>query len=59
MCGIFGFVSGANGEGLETKQFRSLVRDSKRRGQDSSGLLHCSRQGLYEVTRADFDSSKD
>lgn len=55
MCGIFGFVAGSEAEGLKTKHFRSLVRDSKRRGQDSSGLLQCSQKGPYELLRADFD----
>jgi glucosamine--fructose-6-phosphate aminotransferase (isomerizing) len=49
MCGIFGIISKA----INKTDLRQLVRHSKQRGVDSSGLVHL-KSGVYHVDRADY-----
>lgn len=54
MCGIFGVIS----DGIdETTSLRSLANHARQRGKDSSGLIEY-REGIYSVTRADYDIKK-
>jgi glucosamine--fructose-6-phosphate aminotransferase (isomerizing) len=50
MCGIFGILAKDKVDG---SVFAALASHSERRGKDSSGLLHLSRDG-YHVVRADY-----
>ena len=55
MCGIFGVVSSSNSQN-KTK-IKQLVKHSKQRGVDSSGLIHLEKS-VYKVNRADYDVEK-
>lgn len=54
MCGIFGLVSNSF---LSKKSLNILVKHSRQRGRDSSGLIY-SENNECKVTRADFDIKK-
>ncbi len=49
MCGIFGIIS----KSINKTDLRQLVKHSKQRGVDSSGLVHL-KSGVYHVDRADY-----
>jgi glucosamine--fructose-6-phosphate aminotransferase (isomerizing) len=51
MCGIFGVVSNSN---IDKGRLRKLVKHSKQRGKDSSGLINFSNL-TYFINRADYD----
>lgn len=54
MCGIFGQISI---NGINKKNLDILVRHSKQRGVDSSGLIYCEGS-RYKIARADYDIEK-
>lgn len=54
MCGIFGVVSS---ETINIDKLKQIVKHSKQRGKDSSGLIYFS-DNKYQVNRADFDVEK-
>jgi len=54
MCGIFGFISS---NPLPKKVIFNLVKHSRQRGKDSSGLIYLNDLG-YNVLRADYDVVK-
>ncbi len=54
MCGIFGVVSNA---AVDKNKFKKLVKHSKQRGKDSSGLIYLANN-QYKVNRADYDVEK-
>jgi glucosamine--fructose-6-phosphate aminotransferase (isomerizing) len=54
MCGIFGIIS--NGKILKN-QLQKIVKHSKQRGKDSSGLIHFLNSS-YIINRADYDVEK-
>ncbi|MEZ9128873.1 glucosamine 6-phosphate synthetase [Vibrio splendidus] len=54
MCGIFGIVSDSK---INIKDLNVLVKHSKQRGQDSSGLITFS-ENQYNVYRADYNIDK-
>ncbi|AIW12745.1 glucosamine 6-phosphate synthetase [Vibrio tubiashii] len=54
MCGIFGIVSNSK---INIKDLNILVKHSKQRGQDSSGLITFS-DNQYNVYRADYNIDK-
>lgn len=51
MCGIFGILSSS---GIDKSKLNTLVKHSKQRGTDSSGLLYYD-EVKYNVDRADYD----
>jgi glucosamine 6-phosphate synthetase-like amidotransferase/phosphosugar isomerase protein len=53
MCGIFGVISSS----IDQPKLKQLVKHSKQRGVDSSGLIY-SISGDYHVDRADFNVEK-
>ncbi len=54
MCGIFGAVSNSN---IDENKFKKLVKHSKQRGKDSSGLIYYT-DNVYKINRADYDVEK-
>ena len=54
MCGIFGQISK---DKINRKKFSQLVKHSKQRGVDSSGLIHF-KENNYKVHRADYNIEK-
>lgn len=54
MCGIFGIISDSK---INIKDLNVLVKHSKQRGQDSSGLITFS-DNQYNVYRADYNVDK-
>lgn len=54
MCGIFGIISNSK---INIKDLNVLVKHSKQRGQDSSGLITFS-DNQYNVYRADYNVDK-
>jgi hypothetical protein len=54
MCGIFGVVSNSS---IDRSKLEKLVKHSKQRGKDSSGLIRVS-DSIYKVNRADYDIEK-
>ncbi|MDE1264195.1 MULTISPECIES: glucosamine 6-phosphate synthetase [Vibrio] len=54
MCGIFGIISESK---INIKDLNVLVKHSKQRGQDSSGLITFS-DNQYNVYRADYNVDK-
>lgn len=54
MCGIFGAISNST---IDKSKFKQLVKHSKQRGSDSSGLIYF--QGTsYKINRADYNVEK-
>ena len=51
MCGIFGVVSNTS---VDKSKLKQLVKHSKQRGKDSSGLIYYQNSG-YKINRADYD----
>ena len=54
MCGIFGQISN---DKINKQNFKKLVKHSKQRGMDSSGLIYYAGDG-YKINRADIDIEK-
>jgi glucosamine--fructose-6-phosphate aminotransferase (isomerizing) len=54
MCGIFGVISNKK---INEKSLKTLVKHSKQRGKDSSGLIFIENSS-YQINRADFDIDK-
>ena len=54
MCGIFGQISNSK---INKHNFKKLVKHSKQRGKDSSGLIY-HVDDSYKINRADFDIEK-
>jgi glutamine---fructose-6-phosphate transaminase (isomerizing) len=54
MCGIFGIISTKS---VSKKDFKVLVKHSKQRGKDSSGLIY-DEGTKYMVSRADYTINK-
>jgi glucosamine--fructose-6-phosphate aminotransferase (isomerizing) len=54
MCGIFGAISLSK---VKIKDIKTLVKHSKQRGKDSSGIIK-SFDNKYTIFRADFDIEK-
>jgi glutamine---fructose-6-phosphate transaminase (isomerizing) len=54
MCGIFGQISKTK---VNRKNLETVVRHSKQRGVDSSGLIYYE-DSAYKINRADFDIEK-
>ena len=54
MCGIFGQISNNK---VNKRNFKKLVKHSKQRGMDSSGLIYYADHG-YKINRADIDIEK-
>ena len=54
MCGIFGQISKNQ---INERNFNTLVKHSKQRGKDSSGLVYY-KGGNYQICRADYDIEK-
>ena len=55
MCGIFGIISTV--KKVNYSELQQLVKQSRQRGRDSSGLLFLEGGG-YSIARADFDINK-
>ena len=54
MCGIFGVITNSK---IDKSQFKQLVKHSKQRGSDSSGLIYyCGTN--YKIDKADYDIEK-
>lgn len=54
MCGIFGTISSSS---INKSKLKILVKHSKQRGTDSSGLIHF-KDSEYRISRGDFDIEK-
>ena len=54
MCGIFGHISNFK---IKKDNFKKLVKHSKQRGMDSSGIVYYEDDG-YRINRADIDIEK-
>ncbi len=54
MCGIFGTISSSN---LDKSKLNTLVKHSKQRGTDSSGLIYYDEVNYY-VNRVDYDAER-
>jgi glucosamine--fructose-6-phosphate aminotransferase (isomerizing) len=52
MCGIFGIIS--KDKKINKKDLKILVKHSRQRGRDSSGLIYM-KDKCYHIFRADFD----
>ena len=53
MCGIFGYI---NDTPVDISNLRGLVRQSERRGRDSSGFIFFEKN--YSVVRSDYRATK-
>ena len=54
MCGIFGQISNSK---INKNNFKKLVKHSKQRGVDSSGIIYYVNNG-YKIDRADYNIEK-
>ena len=54
MCGIFGQISNSK---INKQNLKKLVKHSKQRGIDSSGLIYYKDDG-YKINRSDTDIEK-
>lgn len=54
MCGIFGTISSST---IYKSKLKALVKHSKQRGTDSSGIIHFDKVN-YKINRADYDVEK-
>ncbi|USA46483.1 hypothetical protein NDN11_17680 [Acinetobacter sp. C26M] len=54
MCGIFGVISQ---QAVPKQQLKTLVKHSRQRGRDSSGLVYF-KDNQYYINRADYDVIK-